>query len=67
MAEVGADLWYSTWQTNDKRDGFRWANEQILFVPYPCLGDRCPSDHICTEAACVVLHRGDCVGPASGG
>ena len=23
--------------------------------------------HICTEAACVVLHRGDCVGPASGG
>jgi uncharacterized protein (TIGR02391 family) len=35
MAEVGADLWYSTWQTNDKRDGFRWANEQILFVTDP--------------------------------
>jgi hypothetical protein len=35
MAEVGKDLWYSTWQTNDERDGFRWANEQILFVTDP--------------------------------
>lgn len=35
MAEVDGDLWYSTWQTNDKRDGFRWANEQIHFVTDP--------------------------------
>ena len=35
MAEVGEDLWYSTWQTNDERDGFRRANEQILFVTDP--------------------------------